>query len=184
MIDDIFNSPLTAPALVNGKIYLTDKEIEFIMSSYALYGAGYNQKRGMTVGFHKTHRKAVGMDLWENMTDLDRKKEFFSHLRRDLTNAVKHLEDGNRIDYLLSRAIDPMDPMKNFYKVFLVKMGASITEEGSLKISRELKERLDNWDLKNKPIIDFVPLKELELNKKLEIEDLSRTLKIKRILPY
>ncbi len=178
MNDDVFNDSYLVPAMVNGKIYLRDQEIDFIMSSYAVCGAGYDFKRDKTIGFH-THRKAMGLKLWEEMSIVEQKQEYFVKLRKDLEIATKQLEGKNRVDYLLDRALDPLDPMQNFYKLVLVKLGATITDDGAIRLSKELKERLENWELRQKRLIDLVPLKELEQNRKLELRETVPRLRLK-----
>lgn len=179
MNDDVFNGSYVVPAMVNGKVYLSDQEIDFIMSCYAVQGAGYDFKRDKTVGFHNIHRKTMGMKLWEEMSILERKQEYFVQLRKDLEIATKQLEGKNRVDYLLDRALDPLDPMANFYKIVLVKLGATITDDGAIRLSKELKERLENWELRHKRLIDLVPLKELEQNRKLELREFVPKLRLK-----
>ena len=179
MNDDAFNDSYNVPAIVNGKIYLSDQEIDFIMSSFAAKGVGYDFKRDKTVGFLKIHRQNMGMKLWEEMSIVEQKQEYFVQLRKDLEIATKQLEGKNRVDYLLARALDPLDPMQNFYKLVLVKLGATITDEGAIRLSKELKERLENWELRQKRLIDLVPLKELEQNKKLELREFVPKLRLK-----
>ena len=181
MDEGVFNDSYIVPAMVNGKIYLNDQEIDFIMSSYAAKGAGYDFKRDKTVGFHRIHRQTMGMKLWEEMTILEQRQEYFPKLRNDLEVATKQLEGKNRVDYLLDRALDPLDPMHNFYKMVLVKLGATITNDGAIKLSPDLKEKLENWELRHKRLIDLVPLKELEQNKKLELRETMHRLILK---PY
>ena len=164
MNDDIFNSSIFAPVLVNGKINLTDKEINYIIESYAVLFAGYDSKLGKTIGLQNVHRKTIGIKVWEKMTENERRQEFFTYLKNDLEFTLNHLGQGGRVDYLVSRALDPLDPMRNFYKVYLVKLGAEITNDGVIRISRNLKEKIENLDLRIKPIIDFSPVKEFEIS--------------------
>lgn len=183
MIDDVSKDSFIIPAMVNGKIYLSDQEINFIMGSYAMNGAGFDFKRERTIGYHLTHRKTMGLKMWEEMNLLERKQEYFLQLRRDLEIASGQMEVGKKVDYFLDRALDPMDPMNNFYKMVLIKLGATITESGAIKLSADLKEKLENWELRQKRLIDLVPMDDLEQNRKLELKELVPTLRLKPNYP-
>jgi hypothetical protein len=142
--------------LIDGHLSINDKEIEYMMKIYAQYGAGYDHRRHVTVGFQKAHRKTKGEKLWEEKTLIEQKTEFFQRLREDLEFAAKEIK-ANKVDYLRDRAMDPLDPMAGFYKILLVKLGASITEDGKIRITNDLKDRLENCELKDKQVIDLIP---------------------------
>ena len=46
-------------------------------------------------------------------------------------------------------------------------------------MSKELSERLENWELRQKRLIDMVPINDLEQNRKLELRETVPTLRLK-----
>lgn len=176
---DIFNESYVVPSIVNGKIYLSDQEINFIVAGYAVNSAGYDFKKGQTSEYSKTQRKLLGLKCWEQMTLVEQRQEYFALLRKELEIASMIMEEGQRVKYLQAKARDVKSPMRNFYIVALVKLGATITEDGTIKLSKELSERLENWELRQKKLIDMVPINDLEQNRKLELRETVPTLRLK-----
>jgi hypothetical protein len=165
------------PGLIGGHLNINDQEIEYMMKIYAHFGAGYDHRRHVTIGFHKVHRKAKGEKLWEEKTLIEQKTEFFQRLKEDLEFAAKEIK-SNKVGYLLDRALDPLDPMAGFYKLLLVKLGASVTEDGKIKITHDLKQRLENCELKDKQIIDLIPEKIVKQEWKMHLPSRGAGLKL------
>ncbi len=163
--------------LVDGYLSINDKEIEYMMKIYAQYGAGYDHRRHVTVGFQKAHRKTKGEKLWEEKTLIEQKTEFFQRLRDDLEFAAKEIK-SNKVNYLRDRAMDPLDPMAGFYKILLVKLGASITEDGKIRITNDLKHRLENCELKDKQVIDLIPERIVKHEWKMQLPPRGAGLKL------
>jgi len=164
--------------LLNGQLNLNDKEIGYMLDVYAQFGAGYDAKLNKTVDGIKT-RKSLGEKLWEEMTLEDRKKEFFNKLKEDLEFTSKYVYDKNKINYFLDRASDPLDSMAGFYKILLVKLGATITEDGNVKVSKELRDILENNILKNKQVLDIVSPKNLNQSNKVNGDGAGLNLRLK-----
>lgn len=140
MFDDSFNSNQDVHGLINGHLDINDREIEYMMDVYAQFGAGYNSKINKTV-MNRDIRKLMGEKLWEEMTIEERKKEFFDKLKEDIEFTDKYVLENNKINYFLDRATDPLDPMAGFYKLLLVKLGATVTEDGKLRISPGIERK-------------------------------------------
>ena len=179
MNDDIFNDSYIVPSIVNGKIYLSEPEINFVMASYAVHSVGFDFKKGKTDDYFKAQRKLLGLKCWEQMTSIEQKQEYFSQLRKELEIASTIMEEGQRVQYLQSKSKDLTNPMRNFYIVALVKLGANISEDGTIHLSKELFEKLENWELRHKRLIDLVPINDLEQNRRLELREITPTLKLK-----
>ena len=132
----------------------SDKEIEVMMNYWAECTIGYNQELGQTNKYHQKHRNSVGLKLWEQMTIEERQKEFFNSLKRDLE--ITSTIFGNDVTgYVLERAYNPKDPMAEFYKGVLIKLGATVTEEGQLRIPANLNERLEKCLLYDYLLLDI-----------------------------
>jgi len=80
---------------------------------------------------------------------------------------------------ILDRATDPLDPMAGFYKLLLVKLGATVTDDGKIKISQGLKETLENNMLHNKQVIDLVSSNVLDQSLKFKPASVGHSLKLK-----
>lgn len=178
MFDDSFNSNQDVHGLINGHLDINDREIEYMMDVYAQFGAGYNSKINKTV-MNRDIRKLMGEKLWEEMTIEERKKEFFDKLKEDIEFTDKYVLENNKINYFLDRATDPLDPMAGFYKLLLVKLGATVTEDGKLRISQELKESLESNILRHKKVIDIVSSNALDQSLKFKPANMGLSLKLK-----
>ena len=165
--------------LVNGHLVFNDKEIEAMMNIYAQYAIGYKLELNMTNKFYQVHRKSIGQKLWEDMTLDERKDEFFKALKNDLEITSKQVLGKNQINYLLDRTLEPLDPMAGFYKCVLLKLGATITEDGKIKLSQSLKEQFENYELQNKRVIDLMPESALDQSLKANPNELKLSLKLK-----
>ena len=179
MNDDVFQDFYLIPALVNGKIYLNDQEINFLMASYAIHSAGFDFTKGKTDDYFKAQRKLLGLKYWEQMTLMEQKQEYFAQLRKELEIVCTIMEEGKRVKYLMAKAQDRSDQMRHFYIVALVKLGATIKDDGTIQISKEVIEKLENWELRQKRLLDMVPFNELIQNKKLELRESSPALRLK-----
>lgn len=119
----------------------TEPEVEAAVAHYGAFGAGFDSRRGKTLGAQIAIRQGRGLPLWENMSRLERLAEFRDRLLEDITIAKK--EAGTRIaDYLVMRALDPLDPMAQAYKAILQRAGATITETGGIKLPKELQAQV------------------------------------------
>ena len=165
--------------MVDGHLVFNDKEIEAMMNIYAQFAIGYKLESNMTNKFYQVHRKSIGQKLWEDMTLDERKDEFFKALKNDLEITSKQVLGKNRIDYLLDRALEPLDPMSGFYKCVLLKLGATITEDGKIRLSLSLKERLENYELQNKRTIDLMSEAALDQSLKVNLNELKLSLKLR-----
>lgn len=164
--------------LISGHLNINDREIEYMMDIYAQFGTGYNSKINKTV-MNRKIREFMGEKLWEEMTIEERKKEFFDKLKEDLEFTAKYVMENNKINYFLDRATDPLDPMAGFYKLLLVKLGATVTDDGKIKISQGLKETLENNMLHNKQVIDLVSSNVLDQSLKFKPASVGHSLKLK-----
>ena len=110
---------------------------------------------------------------------MEQKQEYFVQLRKELEIVCTIMEEGKRVKYLMAKAKDRSDPMRHFYIVALVKLGATIKDDGTIQISKEVIEKLENWELRQKRLLDMVPFNELAQNKKLELRESSPALRLK-----
>ncbi|NLE01614.1 MAG: hypothetical protein GX640_17255 [Fibrobacter sp.] len=67
----------------------------------------------------------MGMKLWEEMSDTERTAEIFNRIKTDFETAQNEIQ-FKPVNYLLDRALDPLDPLSDFYKVILKNLGAQI----------------------------------------------------------
>ena len=165
--------------LVNGHLIFNDKEIEAMMNIYAQYAIGYNLKLDKTNQFYQVHRKFIGQKLWEDMTMDERKDEFFKALKNDIEITSKQVLGENKINYLLDRALDTLDPMAGFYKCVLLKLGATITEDEKIKLSLSMKEQFENYELHHKRTIDLMSEAVSDQSLKVIPSELKLGLKLK-----
>jgi hypothetical protein len=163
--------------LDGGHLDINDMEIEYMMRIYAQLGAGYNHSRHKTVGFQRVHRGTKGEKLWEEKTMIEQRCEFFQRLKEDLEFAAKEMK-ANKVNHLLDRALDPLDPMSGFYKVLLVKLGATIAEDGRVRIPNELKQRLETRELRNRQVMDLMPPKIVQQEWKMHLPPQGPILKL------
>jgi hypothetical protein len=167
-----------------GSMVFSEKEIEVMMNVWAECVIGYNFKLNETNKFHQKHRKLNGLKLWEDMTLTERKNEFTKAIIKDLEITNNILSDGYKIlgveviDYVVRRAYNPVDPMAGFYKCFLIKLGATITEDGQMKIPAGLNERLEAY-LQNKRVVDLAVTQSLDQSLKQNPDNPKLKLKLK-----
>jgi hypothetical protein len=127
-----------APVQLVGMEGVTAKDLQGAVEHYGEKGASYDPRSGKSVGAGRVLRIASEADkLWENMTPQERTAEFQASALKDLEIAAK--EATNPVDYLLDRALDPLDPMAGLYKAILKAQGAQITEKGGIKLSPALE---------------------------------------------
>ena len=125
-----------------GSFSLSEKDVDNAVSKYASQSAGFVSKLSKTVGFSKLIRKQLGKPLWEDMSKDEQLSEVRDRIIEDLKIAKKEVKGRNIVDYLLNRALDPLDPMSGVYKLLLKKAGATITNKGGIKLSSELQAYL------------------------------------------
>ena len=80
--------------------------------------------------FRKLLRRQMG--LKEDYTKLSREEklaEVRRRMRDEFKIARKEIKRQNPVDYLLDRALDPLDPMNIVYKLILKTLGAEIDEK-------------------------------------------------------
>jgi hypothetical protein len=168
MIDAVLRNSFTIPKMSGGKIFLSEDEIKYVVEGYALYGAGYDHKTTTTEKFHVIQRENKGMKLWGEMTVLEKKREVFSRLRKDLENTTFELSKGDRANFLLKRTQNTKDPFQNFYILLLIKLGAQVDDNGSIVNYERLVQKLE-VELEQRQLIDLVPVNELEQDRRLDI---------------
>lgn len=149
ILNEIVRINQDQPALSNGQLNISEMELEYMLKIYAIYGAGFSPDRNKTVGLSRFDRKRTGERFWEDKSVIEQRQEFFEYLKKDLAESSKQIVHANKVDYLLNRALDPWDPMAGFYKVVLIKLGATITQDGAIKLSDELKRNLENKQIKD-----------------------------------
>jgi len=165
----------TLPMVVN----FNDKEIDYMMDIYAVWGAGFVPQLNRTYGFQKEHRQLNGEKLWEQKSLIEQRQEFFEYLKKDLEFSTREISQSNKVNYMIDRALDIYEPLAGFYKVVLIKLGANIAQDGSIRLSAELKRSLENPQLQNKQIIDLAFIKKPEYQQELEPHHLNTSLRMK-----
>lgn len=106
---------------------------------YGDKGAGFTAKLGRTLGFDRALRQDRGLKLWEDMSPKERVAEFREVAIRDLRIADGEATDAG--DYMLDRALDPLDPMGGLYKALLKRLGADLDGD-SIRMPAELTAAL------------------------------------------
>ena len=94
--------------------------------------------------FRKLMRRQMGLkDDYTLLTFEEKMAEAVNKIRRDFKVAREEIKYRNPVDYLLDRALDPLDPMNAVYKVILTKMGAQVDENtNAIRLSKELNALL------------------------------------------
>ena len=96
--------------------------------------------------FRKLLRRQMG--LKEDYTKLSRKEKIAEARKRiwdDFKIARKEIKRQNPVDYLLDRALDPLDPMNVVYRLILKTLGAEIDEkQNTIRLSPKLKSIFSN----------------------------------------
>ncbi len=99
----------------------------------------------VTQDFRKSLRKFMG--LKEDYTKLSR-EEKIAEIRKRITDDFKiareEIRKQNPVDYLLDRALDPLDPMNVVYKFILNALGAEINKKG-IRLPQELMSIFLSW---------------------------------------
>ncbi len=130
---------------------ITDKILErFEKEETVLSKSG----KRVTDQFRRLLRKQMG--LKEDYTQLSREEKIIEARKRILNDfeiAREEIKNHNPVDYLLDRALDPLDTMNVVYRIILKTMGAKIDERNnSIRLSRELKSILYKKEIKDEPI--------------------------------
>jgi len=141
-LTDIWNKAQEKPVIKIGDTSLTTQDVDKAISQYAHQTAGFSKKLGKTIGMSKFMRQQMGKPLWEDLTKEEQLAEVRERIIEDFKIARKEGKD-NPVNYVLDRALDPLDPMAGVYKIFLKKAGATIAENGAVKLSPELKRMMD-----------------------------------------
>jgi N12 class adenine-specific DNA methylase len=123
-------------------VAISAADLQAIYDQYATKAAGFRKDSETTRGVHRVYRPSQGMKLWEEMTPSEKKQEISDYIRMDFAAAQEEVSGKNSAGYLLDRALDPLDPMSEVYKVVLKKMGATI-EEKSIKLPEILQKSLE-----------------------------------------
>jgi hypothetical protein len=94
----------------------------------------------VTDDFRKSIRKISGKkEDYMQLSFQEKAAEARERIIKDLKVAREEIKTRNPVDYLLDRALDPLDPMNVFYKTVLKKMGAEVNEEtNTIRLSPQL----------------------------------------------
>jgi len=96
-----------------------------------------------TSGGFKTLFNLQGLKPLEDMS-AEELRDYVSHkIRDDIEISREEIKDSgqNPIDFMLDRALDPLDPMKGLYRIFLGKLGADVSGKG-IKLTPELNRAM------------------------------------------
>jgi hypothetical protein len=135
--DLIDNPSILDDALVGKEIVklgttpITDKDLIDAVNQYAKTAPDLGR------AFSKILRKQTGKKPWEEMTDAERLIEFKEFALQDFKVATQEMGQFGTpvmVNYMLDRALDPLDPMSGVYKAILKKAGATITPDGGIKL--------------------------------------------------
>jgi hypothetical protein len=118
------------------------------LAQYGSKAAGY--RSGGTRGMDRELRRGEGKKLWEDMTERERIAEFREAALNDLRVAKQEATDTT--DYMLNRALDPLDPMGGLYKALLQRAGAEL-KDGRIRVPANVRTSLDG----GAPKINFQP---------------------------
>jgi N12 class adenine-specific DNA methylase len=110
-------------------LFISAEDIENVINQYANKGAGFNDKIGKTVGVSASLRPIMGKKLWEEMKEEEKRQEISEYIYNDLQIASEEIKQNNPVDYLLNRATDPLDPMREIYLVVLKNAGVKVTDK-------------------------------------------------------
>jgi RNA polymerase sigma factor (sigma-70 family) len=120
-----------------GKGKVSERDVLKAINKYVESSLGV--KGGKTPKFNKLLREQQGKPPWEALTPKQQFTEFRDYALRDFEVAMEEMSDP--VDYMLDRALDPLDPMSEVYKLILIKhAGAEITETGGIRLPKELQE--------------------------------------------
>ena len=79
--------------------------------------------------------------------DMDSKELYayvFDMVKQDIIVSREDIKrtGQNPIDFMLDRALDPLDPMRGMYRIFLGKLGADVSGKG-IKLTPELNQAMN-----------------------------------------
>ena len=110
---------------LNHSFSISTDDFAAIQRQYAANGAGFQDLTNKTIDVFSMLRASMGMKLWEEMSDTERTAEIFNRIKTDFETAQNEIQ-FKPVNYLLDRALDPLDPLSDFYKVILKNLGAQI----------------------------------------------------------
>lgn len=140
---DIHSAILDSPTSVNlyGKsVQITHYDSQAIIDQYAEKYAGIDPT-GKTRGFALTSRRSQGIKLWEEMSFDEKKQEVLEYIKNDIKVSMEESQ-GNPVNYLLDRALDPLDPLQEVYKQIFQNAGA-IVDNNNIKLPDYLNNLLN-----------------------------------------
>ncbi len=98
----------------------------------------------VTDNFRRLLRRQMG--LKEDYMQLSREEKIAEGRKRilkDFKVAQEEIKNRNPVDYLLDRALDPLDPMNVVYKIIFEILGAKIDEhKKAIRLTPQLKSIL------------------------------------------
>jgi len=121
-------APVKAPSL---EAMVTDR----IVSAYARNYAD-------APGFVRTLRRGIGQKAWESMSREEQIAEARQYVEADIEQAKREIGDRNPVDYLMDRALDPLDPANEFYAEILRRQGARVVAGEAVELSEGLRDML------------------------------------------
>jgi len=81
----------------------------------------------VTCRFRQSLREMIGLNPdYTSLTRREKIEEARIRILRDFRVARIEIKSRDPIDYLLDRALDPLDPMNTVYKFILVELGAKV----------------------------------------------------------
>ena len=95
----------------------------------------------VTDGFRKLFRQQMGLKAdYMQLSRAEKIAEARERIRNDFKAAREEIKKQNPVDYLLDRALDPLDPMNVVYKIILKTLGAEIDKRNNaIRLSQKLK---------------------------------------------
>ena len=112
----------------------------------------------VTDSFRKSLRSFMG--LKEDYTTLSREEkitEISKRIADDFKAAREEIKGQNPVDYLLDRALDPLDPMNVVYTIILNALGAEVDwKKKTIRLSKELMSIFVSYPSleSDKPVLD------------------------------
>jgi hypothetical protein len=99
----------------------------------------------VTDSFRQSLRELQGLKGdYTKLTIKEKMAEAANRILRDFKVAREEIKSRNPVDYLLDRALDPLDPMNVVYKLILRNLGAKIDEQtGAIWLSPHLNSILE-----------------------------------------
>ena len=98
----------------------------------------------ITDSFRRLLRRQMGLkEDYTTMTREEKIAEAKDRIREDFDVARQEIKRQNPVDYLLDRALDPLDPMNVVYRIILQSMGAEFNEQKkSIRLTPQLRKML------------------------------------------